>query len=121
MGSREFVEQVRREEVEGRQAQGRETQRVLALERVIERVCQAVGVRAEELRGSGRRAAVSRARAGVAYLWLEWVGQSGPGAARALGVHRATICAVAGRGRQEAAYWEQLCAEAKPEFPCTVP
>ena len=30
-------------------------------------------VRAEELGGSGRRAAVSRARAGVAYLWLEWL------------------------------------------------
>jgi len=83
LGSREFGEQVR-QEVEGRQAQGRGTPRVLPVERVIEGVCQAVGVRAEELRGSGRRAAVSRARAGVAYLWLEWLGQSGPGAARAL-------------------------------------
>ena len=72
------------------------------------------GVRAEELRRSGRRAAVSRARAGVAYLWLEWVGQSGPGAARALGVQRATLYAVARRGRPEAAYWEQLCADVKP-------
>jgi REP element-mobilizing transposase RayT len=120
LGSREFVEQVRRE-VEGRQAQERGTQRVLPVERVIERVWQAVGVRAEELRGRGRRAAVSRARAGVAYLWLEGLGQSGPGAVRALGVHRATLYAVARRGRQEAAYWEQLCAEAKPEFPCNVP
>ena len=94
---------------------------MLPLEKVIERVCQAVGVRAEELRESGRRAVVSRARAGVAYLWLEGVGQSGPGAARALGVHRATIDEVARRGRQEAAYWEQLCAEAKPEFPYNVP
>jgi len=82
LGSGEFVEQVR-QEVEGRQGQGRGTQRVLPVERVIERVCQAVGVRAEELRGSGRRAAVSRARAGVAYLWLEGLGQRGPGAARA--------------------------------------
>jgi hypothetical protein len=120
LGSREFVEQVRRE-VEGRQAQERGTQRVLPVERVIERVWQAVGVRAEELRGRGRRAAVSRARAGVAYLWLEGLGQSGPGAARALGVHRATLSAVARRGRQEAAYREQLCAEVKPEFPCNVP
>ncbi len=91
------------------------------VERVIERVCQAVGVRAEELRGSGRRAAVSRARAGVAYLWLEWLGQSGPAAARALGVHRATIYAVARRGRQEAAYWEQLCTNVKSQFPSNVP
>jgi hypothetical protein len=74
--------------MEGRQAQGKGTQRVLPVEKVIERVCQVVGVRAEELRGSGRRAAVSRARAGVAYLWLEGLGQSEPGAARALGVHR---------------------------------
>ena len=119
MGSRAFVEQVR-QEVEGRQAQGRGTQRVLLVERVIERVCQVVGVRAEELRGSGRRTAVSRARAGVAYLRLEWLGQSGPGAARALGVHRVTIYAVARHGRQEAAYWEQLGADVKPEFPGNV-
>ncbi|HEV8715380.1 MAG TPA: transposase [Candidatus Binatia bacterium] len=120
LGSSEFVEQVR-QEVEGRQAHGRGTQRVLPVERVIEQVCQAVGVRAEELRGSGRRATVSRVRAGVAYLWLEWLGQSGPAAARALGVHPATIYEMAQRGRQEAAYWEQLCADAKPEFPGNVP
>ena len=100
---------------------GSVTQRVLPVERVSERVCQAVGVRAAERRGSGRRAAVSRARAGVAYLWLEWLGQRGPAAARALGVHRATIYAVARRGRQEAAYWEQLCADANPDFPCHLP
>ncbi len=94
---------------------------MLPVERVIEQVCQAVGVRAEELRGSGRRVAVSRARAGVAYLWVEGLGQSGPAAARTLGVHRATIYKVARRGRQEAVYWEQLCAEAKPEFPCNIP
>ena len=102
-------------------ARGRGTQRVLPVERVIERVCQAVGVRAEELRGSGRRAAVSRARAGVAYLGLEWLGQRGPAAARALGVQRATVYEVARRGRQEVAYWEQLGADVKPDFPCNLP
>ena len=38
LDSREFVEQVR-QEVEGRQAQGRGTPRVLPVERVLERVC----------------------------------------------------------------------------------
>jgi hypothetical protein len=38
LGSKEFVEQVR-QEVEGRQVQGKGTPRVLSLERVIERVC----------------------------------------------------------------------------------
>ena len=67
----------------GVKRRGGGTQWVLPMERVIERVCRAVGVRAEELRGNGRRAAVSRVRAGVAYLWLEGLGQSGPAAARA--------------------------------------
>ncbi len=110
LGSGAFVEQVR-QQVEGRRAQGSRTQRGLAVERVRARVCEAVGVRPAALTGNGRRAAVRRARAGVAYLWLEWLGRSGPPAARSVGVHRATIYEVARRGRQDAGYWEQLFAD----------
>ncbi len=49
-----------------------------------------------------------------------WRAKKGTSAARAFGVYRATIDAVARRGRQEATYWEQLRTEAKPEFPCNV-
>ena len=69
---------------------------------------KAKGIRPEEITGAGRRAGVSRARAGVVYLWLERLRQSGPVAARALGLHPATIYEVARRGRQDAAYWESV-------------
>jgi hypothetical protein len=78
----------------------------------MERICEAEGIRLEELTGAGRRARVSRARAGVAYLWLERLGQGGPIAARALGLHPATIYEVARRGRQDAVYWESVLGEA---------
>lgn len=120
LGSREFVERVR-QDMSGRLVPSPTRLRSLSVERGVERVCQAIGVRAEELQGGGRRAVVSRARAGIAYLWLEWLGRSGPTIARAVGVHPATIYEVARRGRREATYWEQLGVDFKPSFPCNVP
>jgi REP element-mobilizing transposase RayT len=105
LGSSEFVERIR-QEVEEQAAQAQRPPRSPSVETVIERVCEAEGIRIEEIAGTGRRAVVSRARAGVAYLWLERLGQRGPVAARALGLHPATIYAVARRGRQDAVYWE---------------
>ena len=61
-----------------------------------------------ELRGGGRRAAVTQARAGVAYLWIEHLGGSGPVLARTLALHTATIYRVACRGRKEVARWDKL-------------
>ncbi len=86
----DFVERIRGE-VEARDTQAYRRRHGITLEGVVERVCQAVGVRAEEVAGGGRRAGVSRARAGVAYLWLEWLDHSGPGAARLLGLMPQTI------------------------------
>jgi hypothetical protein len=94
--------------------EGRARLRALSGEGLIKQVCQAVGVHGEELQGGGRRAGVSRARAGIAYLWVEWLGRSGATIARAVGVHPVTIYEVARRGRQEAAYWEQVGANLKP-------
>lgn len=107
LGSSAFVERLR-QEVSERRGQDAGLLRKLTAAELIEHVCQAVGVRAEELQGGGRRTGVSRARAGVAYLWLEWFGRSGATIARAIGVHPATVYAIARRGRQEAAYWQQL-------------
>lgn len=88
--------------------------RALSGEKLIKQVCQEIGVDVEELQGGGRRAVVSRARAGIAYLWVEWLGRSGGTIARAVGVHPVTIYEVARRGRQETAYWEQVGANLKP-------
>ena len=108
LGGTEFVERIRHE-VEERKPQ-EQRQPEITLDGVVERVCQAVGVRVEEVAGSGRRAAVSRARAGVAYLWLEWLGHSGPAAARVLGLRPQTIYEAARRGQQEAVHWQRVLA-----------
>lgn len=69
---------------------------------------QSAAVRLDELPSGGRRAAVSQAPAGVAYLWIERLGWSGPMLARTLELHTATIYRVARRGRKEATRWEKL-------------
>lgn len=107
LGSSEFVEAVQRE-IEVRPAQTGGQPPPVTLQQVIDLVCQRVGVRADELRGGGRRAAVSQARAGVAYLWIECLGRSGPVLAPVLRLHPATIYPVARRGRREATQWEKL-------------
>ena len=86
----------------------------LTLDAVIERVCAAVGIRADALTGGSRRADVSRARPGVAYLWLEWLGHPGPAAAQRLGIRPQTIYQVAKRGRAAAREWQRVLA-ADPE------
>jgi hypothetical protein len=50
----------------------------------------------------------SLVRAGVAYLWIEWLGRSGAPAARAVGIRAEGVYRVAERGRQQAKYWQQV-------------
>lgn len=114
LGSSAFVERMRLELSSSPVQESRARLRSLSGEKLIKQVCQEIGVDVEELQGGGRRAVVSRARAGVAYLWVEWLGRSGPPIARAVGVHPATIYEVARRGQQEATYWQQLGADLKP-------
>ena len=52
-----------------------------------------------ERAGQRPAAGVSRTRAGVAYLWLEWLGHSGPAAARVLGLRPQTIYEAVRRGK----------------------
>ena len=106
LGGSEFVAAIQRE-IEARQETDGRPPKV-TLQQVIAVVCRTVGVSAQELQGGGRRAAVSQARAGVAYLWIEHLGHSGPRLARTVGLHTATIYHVARRGRREAARWEKL-------------
>jgi hypothetical protein len=66
------------------------------------------GVRPEELVGGSRRALVSRVRVGIAYVWLEWFGRSGPRIAPLLGFGVPAVYRVAQHGRQQAEYWQRL-------------
>jgi len=114
LGSSAFVERLRQDLSASAVPEGRARRRSFSEEGLIKHVCQAVGVAVGALQGGSRRAAVSRARAGIAYLWVEWLGHSGVTIARAMGMHPVTIYEAARRGRHEAAYWEHVGTTLKP-------
>ena len=68
-------------------------------------------LRPASLRGGGRRPAVSRARAGIAYLWTEFFGRSGRALPPVLGVQPAAVYAAARRGRADRMRWERLLGQ----------
>jgi hypothetical protein len=49
----------------------------------------------------------------VAYLWLEWLGHSGPPLAAALGVRPPAVYPIVRRGQQQAKQWQQVLVEKK--------
>lgn len=54
---------------------------------------------------------MSRAREGIAYLWLEALGRIAPVLTAVLGVRLASIYRAAYRGRVRAAQWRRLLGE----------
>jgi REP element-mobilizing transposase RayT len=108
LGSSGFVEAVRREAEAGTQPAARP----LPLAKLVERICAYCGVTPEALSGRGRRPAVSQARAGIAYWWVERLGQSGRKLAPVLGLHPAVVYKAARRGAAQAAVWQQYLGEA---------
>jgi REP-associated tyrosine transposase len=108
LGGSEFVEQIRKE-VEGEEDRKARVRRVeITLEEVVEKVCQAEGVRPQAVAGGGRRPVLCRVREGVAYLWIEWLGRSGPLIARVLGVQPEAVYRIAQRGQQDAEQWQRI-------------
>ncbi len=79
-----------------------------ALETLCARVCAYVRIPPTALRGGGRRPAVSRARAGIAYLWVERLGHPGRSLAPLLGIHPAVVYQAARRGAAQAREWDRL-------------
>ncbi len=80
----------------------------LSMETLVARVGARLGVSARRLAGGGRAPAVSRARAAIAYLWIEVLGRPGRPLASALGVRPAAVYAAARRGRTAGEQWERL-------------
>jgi REP element-mobilizing transposase RayT len=103
LGSTEFVAQLQRA---AEPATPRPRARPLAV--LVARVCRAVGIAPSALPGPGRGARVSRARAGVAYLWCRVAGQSGRGLATAWACSHQAISAAARRGEALATLWDPL-------------
>jgi REP element-mobilizing transposase RayT len=73
-------------------------------------VCRHVGVPPTALAGGGRTPALVRARAGLAFLWVEVLGHSGRALAPTLGVHPSAIPKAAQRGALAADEWRALLA-----------
>ncbi len=80
----------------------------LALGTLVTRVCRHVGLPPTHLAAGTRRPAASRARAGIAYLWIEGLGHPGRPLAARLGVRPQAVYQAAARGRAAAGEWDRL-------------
>jgi len=103
LGSSDFVEGYRRAV-----AAVTPTPPRLSLDALITRVCRHGGVPPTALAGGGRTPSLTRARAGIAYLWVDVLGRPGRALAPALGVHPSAISKAARRGALAAAAWRRL-------------
>jgi REP element-mobilizing transposase RayT len=104
LGGGEFVERLWRETEAARHPPPSR----LPLDTVLARVCQQTGTTPAEVAGGGRRPAVTRAREGIAHLWVGALGQSGRRLAPVLGVAPQSVYRAAARGAARAAEWAPL-------------
>ena len=104
LGGSEFVEQLRQEA----EAQQYFRPRGLPLARLLGLVCRHLGIAPTLLQGGSRRLAASRAREGIAYLWLTVWGRSGRQLAAVLGIGPQSVYKAAQRGAQDRAAWDRL-------------
>jgi hypothetical protein len=82
------------------------------LEAIVERVCAAVRIAPTVLQEGSRRAAVCRAREGIAYLAIEVGGYPAPRLVALLGIRSPSIYKAAQRGREGRERWD-LVVEAE--------
>jgi hypothetical protein len=104
LGGSEFVEHLR-QQVEAQQSA---RPRGLSLARLCGTVCRQVGIAPTLLPGGTRRPAVSRAREGIAYLWVTRAGRAARPLAPVLGVSPQAVYAAAQRGQRAAARWNAV-------------
>lgn len=105
LGRSEFVESLLREVEEAEAKRAIIAKKVPDLPTLVRRVARAGGVTQEALVGGGRRRAVSRARDGLAYVWVEVLGGSGRQLARQLRVRPESVYKGARRAQEEQAVW----------------
>jgi len=105
LGSPGFVETVRRE-VE--QAATGSRRSAIALETVMARVCDSLGIAPPALVAGGRTARVSRAREGIAYLWVTVLGHAARPLAAPLGIRPQNVYRAAAQGAAAAATWQRI-------------
>jgi hypothetical protein len=108
LGDSEFVETIREELERTEDSRVRGKWHSVATIDLITRVCVAERIPVERLLGAGRARIVSRARQGIAFLWVEVLGNSGRALARDLNVRPESIYYAARRGRKDAARWQAI-------------
>jgi putative transposase len=104
LGRPRFVESLLRKE-------GRRTDRdnsEIQLDEVIVRVCRDTGITPDELIASNRPRGVTRAREGIAFLWIVYLRRSGHELAARLNVAPSSAYRCAQRGEQSRERWCQL-------------
>jgi len=108
LGCGDFVEALHRQ-VEQQEAQRRIfRRRAPDLEALIARVAKVSNLLPEALLGGGRSRAISHARDGLAYLWVEVQGRSGRDLARTVNLHPVSVCRAVQRGRVKGDVWRTL-------------
>jgi REP element-mobilizing transposase RayT len=111
LGSSEFVEHLRHD-LDQQEAASRHLRKLGPdLPTLLRKVASAAGTHPTALIGGGRSRSVTRARDGVAYLWVEVLGRSGHALARALALHPVSIYRAAWRGRAHKDLWVPLIRE----------
>jgi REP element-mobilizing transposase RayT len=104
LGGTDFVDRLRRTE-ETRAGQRRAR---LSLPTLLARVCRHVGLSPTQLAAGGRTAPASRAREGLAYLWVERLGHPGRPLAPLLGTSPQAVYQAVRRGQAARAEWDPL-------------
>jgi REP element-mobilizing transposase RayT len=104
LGSTDFVDRMR-QTAETRASQRRAR---LTLTSLLHRVCRHVGLAPTQLAAGSRTAPVSRAREGLAYLWIERLGHPGRPLAPVLGTSPQAVYLAAARGQAARAEWDRL-------------
>lgn len=109
LGSATFVATLQ-QDVAARSAKRRPT---VPMDVIVERVCAAVAIAPTALQAGSRRAALCRAREGIAYLALDVAGYPAPGLVPRLGIRPPSIYKAAQRGRADRARWDHLVRSEK--------
>jgi hypothetical protein len=104
LGGSDFVERLWREVERTPRPQGPP----LALATLVARACRQTGITPGELAAGGRRADVTLARSGIAYLWVGKLGQSGRRLAPVLGIAPQSVYRAAARGAARAVDWARI-------------
>ena len=106
LGGSQFVDQILSEvNTESRLEEGSV---VPDLDSLMDIVCWACGVTSDAVSAPGQARAVSRARAGLAFLWIDYFGQSGRQLAIAVGLRPGSVYKAAKRGWKERDRWIAL-------------